>query len=85
MTRKPGGVAGTAPHLSILVFARGLLKPLLTRMYFPDEEAANAADPVLLGIDDPTEAATLVAHADDDGLRFDIHLQGDAQTAFFAL
>ena len=85
VTRKPGGVAGTAPHLSILVFARGLLKPLLTRMYFPDEEAANAADPVLLGIDEPTEAATLMAHAVDDGLRFDIHLQGDGQTAFFAL
>ena len=37
-----------APHVSVLCFARGLLKPVLTRIYFPDEAAANAADPVLL-------------------------------------
>ena len=84
VTVKPGGVA-QAPHLTILVFARGLLKPLLTRMYFPDEEVANAADPVLRGIDDPDEVATLVAQVEEDGLRFDIHLQGAEQTTFFAL
>jgi protocatechuate 3,4-dioxygenase alpha subunit len=82
VTRKPGAVAGQAPHLTVMVFARGLLKPVLTRMYFPDEEEANAADPVLTAVDD---AVTLVARGADDGLEFDIRLQGDGETVFFAV
>jgi protocatechuate 3,4-dioxygenase alpha subunit len=82
VTRKPGRVEGQAPHLTVMVFARGLLKPVLTRMYFPDEEEANAADRVLAAVDD---ASTLVARAADDGLEFDIRLQGDGETAFFAV
>jgi protocatechuate 3,4-dioxygenase, alpha subunit len=65
-----------------MVFARGLLKPVLTRMYFPDEEGANAEDRVLSAVDDPS---TLVARAADDGLEFDIRLQGDGETIFFAV
>ena len=60
----------------------GLLKPVRTRIYFPDEEEANAADPVLSAIDD---ASTLVAQDVGDGLEFDIRLQGDGQTVFFAV
>jgi protocatechuate 3,4-dioxygenase, alpha subunit len=82
VTCKPGAVEGQAPHLTMMVFARGLLKPVLTRMYFPDEEEANAADPVLTAVDD---ASTLVARAGDDGLEFDVRLQGDRETAFFAV
>lgn len=82
VTRKPGPVQGQSPHLSVLVFARGLLKPVRTRMYFPDEEDANATDPVLSAVEDPS---TLVARSTDDGLEFDIHLQGDDQTVFFAV
>jgi protocatechuate 3,4-dioxygenase, alpha subunit len=83
-TLKPGRVAGQAPHLTMLVFARGLLKPVLTRMYFPDEADANDGDPVLSAV--PAEdRATLVAAPDGDGLRFDVRLQGDGQTAFFTL
>jgi protocatechuate 3,4-dioxygenase alpha subunit len=78
VTRKPGSVEGQAPHLTVLVFARGLLKPVLTRMYFPDE--ANAADPVLAGVDEPE---TLVARPSGGGLEFDIHLQGEHETVFF--
>ncbi len=85
LTVKPGRVAGQAPHLEVLVFARGLLKPVLTRVYFPDEDAANAADPVLAAIPDDAGRATLVAAAEADGLRFDVHLQGEQQTTFFAL
>jgi protocatechuate 3,4-dioxygenase alpha subunit len=85
---KPGAVTAAgvaqAPHLMVLVFARGLLKGLHTRMYFPDE-AANATDPVLCGIADDAERATLVAARDGDELRFDIRLQGEGQTVFFAL
>jgi protocatechuate 3,4-dioxygenase alpha subunit len=82
VTCKPGRVAGQAPHLTVMVFARGLLKPVLTRMYFPDEEEANAADRVLTAVDDPS---TLVARTVDDGLEFDIRLQGDGETVFFAV
>ncbi|HSD01871.1 MAG TPA: hypothetical protein VLB81_05860 [Gaiellales bacterium] len=80
----PPGAGGEAPHLAVLVFARGLLKPLLTRMYLPNEEEANAADPVLAGLD-PGERATLIARPDGDGLVFDIRLRGEGQTTFFAL
>jgi protocatechuate 3,4-dioxygenase, alpha subunit len=81
-TCKPGSVDGQAPHLTMLVFARGLLKPVLTRMYFPDEEEANARDRVLSAVDDPT---TLVARSVADGLEFDVRLQGDGETVFFAV
>ena len=82
---KPGRVADEngdlqAPHLTVLVFARGLLKPVLTRMYFPDEEEANAEDQVLGGLDDPS---SLVARPTAGGLAFDIGLQGE--TVFFAV
>ena len=79
---KPEGVHG-APHLDVFVFARGLLRHQLTRVYFPDEADANAADPVLAGLD-PDDRATLVALPDGGGLRFDIHMQGSRATVFFA-
>jgi protocatechuate 3,4-dioxygenase, alpha subunit len=89
VTVKPGRVPGPdgelqAPHLVVLVFARGLLKQLVTRLYFPDELEANAADPILSELDE-TERATLIARAEDGGLRFDIRLQGDGETTFFAV
>ena len=73
-----------APHLDLVVFARGLLRHVATRMYFPDEEAANARDRVLHLID-PARRHTLIAHADGAVLRFDIRLQGESETVFFAL
>jgi len=89
VTIKPGVVPGPegqpqAPHILVSIFARGLLKQLVTRIYFPDEEAANATDPLLSSIEDPTLRSTLFANAANNGsLRFDIHLQGEDQTAFF--
>ncbi len=78
----PGGGV-LAPALNLMVFSRGLLKQLLTRVYFPDEADANAADPILQHV--PAESReTLVAAPDGDGLRFDVVLQGDGETAFFA-
>lgn len=71
-----------APHLHVSLFARGLLKQLVTRMYFPDEDAANAADPVLAHVPEESRP-TLVARPDGDGLRFDLILQGEDETAFF--
>ena len=73
---------GHAPHVLVSVFARGLLRRVVTRAYFPDEERANGADPVLAQLD-PRARATLVASRTDDGYVFDIHLQGDEETVFF--
>lgn len=89
VTVKPGPVPTPdgrpqAPHLVVGVFARGLLKRLVTRLYFPDEEEANASDPVLSELDE-SERATLVARAEDGALRLDIRLQGEGQTTFFAV
>lgn len=90
LTLKPGPVPGPdgapqAPHVAISVFARGLLQRLVTRAYFPDEVAANAADPVLQSVPDPAARATLVADRTEDGYRFDIRLQGEHETVFFAV
>lgn len=82
VTCKPGPVEDQAPHVTVMVFARGLLKPVLTRMYFPDEEDANAQDRVLSALDD---ASPLVARSTGNGLEFDIRLQGDTETVFFAV
>ena len=84
VTRKPEAAGGEAPHVAVAVFARGLLHRLATRIYFADEPEANAADPVLAALAEDRRA-TLVAAAEDGGYRFDIHLQGDRETAFFAL
>jgi protocatechuate 3,4-dioxygenase alpha subunit len=89
VTVKPGPVrAGDgqlqAPHAELLVFARGLLRPVCTRLYFPDEEMRNAADPVLATVPDDGSRASLVAAADGPrAYRFDVRLQGAGQTAFF--
>ena len=73
-----------APHLDVSVFARGLLDRLVTRIYFPDEEEANAADPVLSAVGAPRRD-TLIAVPDGGParLRFDIRLQGEGETVFF--
>ena len=86
-TLKPGRVPMPdgrlqAPHIVVGVFSRGLLKRLVTRLYFPDEVEANNADPVLSELDD-RERATLIARPENGALRFDIRLQGDGQTTFF--
>ena len=85
--RRPAGPDGgtEAPHIDVSVFARGLLNRVVTRIYFPDEAAANTADPVLWSVE-PARVPTLVAVADPDvpgHFRFDIHLQGDHETVFF--
>jgi protocatechuate 3,4-dioxygenase alpha subunit len=89
LTLKPGAVPAPgggeqAPHVDLTIFARGLLHHLVTRLYFDDEEEANAADPVLSNLPDDARA-TLVAAREDDGYRLDIHLQGPDETVFFAV
>jgi len=89
---KPGAVdAAQAPHVNVVVFMRGLLSHLYTRLYFADEADANAKDPVLQSV--PAERrGTLIATLKDPGrderggetvYRFDIHMQGERETVFF--
>jgi protocatechuate 3,4-dioxygenase, alpha subunit len=87
--RKPApGRAGDgrlhAPHMNVTVFARGLLRHLVTRVYFPDEQEANGADPVLDQVD-RDRRSTLIARPGAGTLLFDVRLQGDGETVFFAL
>jgi protocatechuate 3,4-dioxygenase, alpha subunit len=81
--RKPV-VGDGAPCFEITVFARGLLRHLHTRMYFSDEEKANRADRVLRLVDE-SRRHTLIARRDGDVVHFDIRLQGQGETVFFAL
>jgi protocatechuate 3,4-dioxygenase, alpha subunit len=88
-TLKPGAVPGSdgtpqAPHVNLTIFMRGLLHHVYTRLYFGDEAQANAADPVLSGLDEAARA-TLVAAPSDDGYTLDIHMQGPHATTFFAV
>ena len=91
-TVKPGAVMGRdgrvmAPHLNLWIVSRGINIGLNTRMYFGDEEAANAVDPVLNLIEWEHRRKTLIAARDmRDGFpvyRFDIRLQGENETVFF--
>ena len=88
-TVKPGPVPAPggrmqAPHFNVTVFARGLLRHLVTRMYFPDETQANAADPVL-NLVEPARRETLIAKQCGGVLHFDVRLQGERETVFFAI
>jgi protocatechuate 3,4-dioxygenase alpha subunit len=89
-TVKPGGVAGPngamqAPHIAVNVFSRGVVKQMVTRIYFSGEPA-NASDPVLALVP-PERRATLIAERAANGAdivyRFDIRLQGENETVFF--
>jgi protocatechuate 3,4-dioxygenase alpha subunit len=87
-TIKPGRVPYPdgrlqAPHILFWIVSRGINIGLHTRMYFGDEEAANAGDPVLARIEHKVRVPTLIAARDGGGYIFDIHLQGEKETVFF--
>jgi protocatechuate 3,4-dioxygenase alpha subunit len=75
-----------APHLSIAVFARGLMNHLLTRIYFEDEPSTDS-DPILRFVPEPRRTTLIAKRAPNDSLtplyRFDIALQGAGETVFF--
>jgi protocatechuate 3,4-dioxygenase, alpha subunit len=87
VTVKPGRVkeAGgrlQAPHIDVTLMARGMLNRVVTRIYFGDEEEANAEDPILALV--PADRRhTLIATPEDGGYRFDIRVQGPGETVFF--
>ncbi|WP_296277946.1 protocatechuate 3,4-dioxygenase subunit alpha [uncultured Acinetobacter sp.] len=90
-TVKPGAVPGRkgstqAPHIALIIFARGVNIGLNTRVYFEDEAEANAQDPVLKSIEWAPRRQTLIAKREErDGevvYRFDIRIQGENETVF---
>jgi protocatechuate 3,4-dioxygenase alpha subunit len=87
-TVKPGRVAGPkgtaqAPHLVVLVFMRGLLKAVPTRLYFSDE-AANADDPILALVPAERRVTLVARHTAPGQYAWDVHMQGVAETVFFS-
>lgn len=85
-TVKPGAVPTVdgvpqAPHIAVSVFARGMLRRAVTRVYFDDETEANATDPLLASLD-AARRSTLVAARTADGYLFDVRIQGDDETVF---
>jgi protocatechuate 3,4-dioxygenase alpha subunit len=82
-TVNPGPTApGAAPFISVVVFARGLLDRLFTRIYLPEDTAALAADPLLASLE-PERRKTLMARREaDGGLLWDCRLQGADETVF---
>lgn len=86
-TVKPGAVPGPngtmmAPHITLWIVARGINIGLMTRMYFSDEEAANARDGVLAKARMIGRDKTMIGKREGDTVTFDIYLQGENETAF---
>jgi protocatechuate 3,4-dioxygenase alpha subunit len=84
-TVKPGALEGQSPHINVILFMRGSLLHLYTRIYF-DDERSNEKDPLLNSV--PSERRhTLIAKSSsrtgNTEYRFDIHMQGDKETVFF--
>ena len=87
-TVKPGSDGEQAPHLLVGIFARGMLDRLYTRMYFPEDLAAHATDPVLTALPEP-QRAKLVADQSDDGYDWTVYVQdldpNGVETPFFSI
>jgi protocatechuate 3,4-dioxygenase, alpha subunit len=89
-TIRPGPVPGPgntlqAPHINVTVLARGILKQLVTRIYF-EGEPSNADDPILGLVGEPERRKTLIAKRENGKngtYTFDIRLQGPGETVFF--
>ena len=87
-TVKPGCVPHPsgqlqAPHLSVTVFMRGLLKPIHSRLYFPDEPS-NAHDPVLLSVPEARRQTLIARRGRESVLEWDVRMQGMNETVFFS-
>ena len=86
-TIKPGKVGdGQAPHVNVILFMRGMLCHVYTRIYFDDEAEANAGDPVLASVEEARRHTLIAARTTTPGgtiYRFDLHMQGPDETVFF--
>ena len=75
---------GSAPFISVVIFARGLLNKLHTRMYLPEDQEALAKDPLLSSLPEDRRRTLIATREADGGLRWDITLQGEDETVFLA-
>ena len=96
ITVKPGAfddpVAGArrAPHINLSITGSGLMRRLVTTLFF-DGEAGNALDPVFCAVIDAKARERLIlkpaqsprAPAGTKAYRIDIVLQGEGETPFF--
>lgn len=90
-TVKPGAIPDPegepqAPHISVIVQARGMLNPVFTRIYFSDELEANEHDLVMQRVPKQRRDTLIARHVDGSDpkeYRFDINLQGEDETVFF--
>jgi protocatechuate 3,4-dioxygenase alpha subunit len=80
-TVRPCDPSEGAAHINVCLFARGLLRHLYTRVYFPDDSRISG-DPALALVPQ-TRRATLIARGSGREWTFDIHLQGPQETVFF--
>jgi protocatechuate 3,4-dioxygenase, alpha subunit len=74
-----------APHLTVIIFMRGLLSHLYTRIYFADEVDANKTDGTFTSFPDDRRKTLLATSVGPAQYQFDIHLQGEHETVFFDL
>lgn len=81
-TVNPGPVDGKAPFISLIVFARGLLNKLHTRIYLPENEELLANDALLSSLPEERRRTLIATREPNGDLRFDVHLQGDDETVF---
>ena len=86
-TVKPGQISiKTAPHINLMIFMRGLLSHVFTRIYFSDEKNSNLLDETLLTIPayrQETLVAKKLSGESTPIYEFNIHLQGEKETVFF--
>lgn len=86
-TIKPGALGdGQAPHISLILFMRGILSHAYTRIYFSDEDTANRRDPVLTLVPEERRSTLIAQRRESEGgivYDFDIHMQGPIETVFF--
>lgn len=82
-TVNPGATtAGAAPFIAVVVFARGLMNRLFTRIYLPEDASALAVDPLLSSLPEDRRATMIAERDPDGGLRWDVRMQGEDETVF---
>lgn len=85
-TIKPGAIAtDSAPHINIILFLRGSLRTLYTRLYFADEPEANEQDALLRSVERERRTTLIATKSKDGHYQFNIRLQGSDETVFFDL
>jgi len=85
-TIKPGPVGGQAPHINVIIFMRGQLSHMYTRIYFEDLSELNAKDEVWLSVPSERRSTLLAINSIQNHRKvyqFDIYMQGEKETVFF--